>query len=69
MPSARTKSGNPWWVDGGVVVCRYCARRYSAEVEYRCVACDASVCPHCVVILRERREVYCPSCPPDDGAD
>jgi hypothetical protein len=52
-----------------VVRCGFCDQRFAYEVEYRCVACAAPVCPHCVVILRERRESYCPSCPTDHGAD
>ena len=69
MPSTRTNNGDPWWVDGGAIVCRFCARRYVAEVEYRCAACDAQMCPQCAVMLRERRAAYCPSCPPDQGTE
>jgi hypothetical protein len=67
MPSTKTRS--PWWVDGGEKRCRFCTQRFAYEVEYRCVACDAPVCPHCVVIQSARREAFCPSCPTDHGAD
>jgi hypothetical protein len=62
-------SRRPWWVDGGEDRCGFCARRYAGEVEYRCASCSTTVCPHCVVIVRTRRETYCPSCPPEPGND
>jgi hypothetical protein len=64
-----SKTRNPWWVAGGQERCGFCAQTYVYEVEYRCVSCDAPVCPHCVVIVRTRRESYCPSCPPEHGTD
>jgi hypothetical protein len=67
MLSSKTRS--PWWVAGGQERCGFCAQTYVYEVEYRCVSCDAPVCPHCVVIVRTRRETYCPSCPPEHGTD
>jgi hypothetical protein len=62
-------SRRPWWADGGDGRCGFCAQRYASEVEYRCVSCDTPVCPHCVVIVRTRREAYCPRCPTEAGSD
>jgi hypothetical protein len=59
------RARSPWWVNGGELRCGFCAQRYADEVEYRCVACDTPVCPECVVVVRERGERYCPSCPPE----
>ena len=61
------KNKRPWWVDGGGERCGFCEQRYAYEVEYRCISCDSAVCPHCVVIVRQRRETYCPSCPTEPG--
>jgi len=69
MLSSNIRSRTPWWVDRSEVRCGVCAQRYAAEVGYRCAACDAPICPHCVVILRERRQAFCPICPTEHGAD
>lgn len=52
----------PWWLDDGEEVCEHCLQRYAYEVEVRCVACDAALCPHCAVVVRATRESYCPGC-------
>jgi hypothetical protein len=54
-----------WWLDGGDEQCRVCHQRYAYEVEYRCVDCDAPICPFCVITVRRTRRSYCPGCDPD----
>lgn len=52
----------PWWLAEGEEVCEHCLQRYAYEVEVRCVACDAPLCPQCVIEVRATRESYCPGC-------
>lgn len=52
----------PWWLADGEEVCEHCLQRYAYEVEVRCVACDAPLCPQCVIEVRATRESYCPGC-------
>lgn len=51
-----------WWGPGATERCSHCEQRYVYELEYRCFACDAPLCPFCVVVVRERREASCPRC-------
>ena len=69
MPTQKARTTTPWWVEGGQRECGFCARRYTPEVEYRCVACTAPVCPHCAVIVRSQRQAYCPGCLPEERAE
>lgn len=66
MTEAVSRHSDAWWLEGGGEQCEFCLRRYVYEVEVRCVACDAPVCPLCVVRVRETLETYCPSCPPGE---
>ncbi|MGH7481352.1 MAG: hypothetical protein ACRELV_04305 [Longimicrobiales bacterium] len=43
-------------------VCAACEQRYLYELEYRCVECDAPLCPICAVSVRARRTVRCVDC-------
>jgi hypothetical protein len=53
----------PWWLDEGEERCDFCLQTYAYEVEVRCVDCDQPSCPHCAVLIRERRTVHhCPEC-------
>lgn len=51
-----------WWIDAGEEICEHCLQGYAYEVEVRCVACDAALCPHCAVVVRATRASYCPGC-------
>lgn len=51
-----------WWLDHGEESCEHCLQRYAYEIEVRCVACDAPLCPQCAVEVRATRTVYCPGC-------
>ena len=55
----------PWWL-GEDHSCWFCCHRHAYEVRWHCFACDRSVCPECVVIVRETREVFCPECANSD---
>lgn len=55
-------AGEVWWLDGGTEQCERCLQRYAYEIEVRCVACDAPLCPHCAVVVMETRESFCPGC-------
>lgn len=50
------------WIEVSQGSCGFCAQRHALEIEYRCVQCDREVCALCVVVLRERRETWCPAC-------
>lgn len=52
--------GEPWWLSGEEA-CSACEQSYALEMEYRCVECDAPLCPVCVVTVRER-VTLCPEC-------
>lgn len=54
-----------WWLEGGTEQCPVCLQRYAYEVEYRCVDCDAPVCPFCVVAVRRTGRAWCPGCAPE----
>ena len=53
-----------WWLDGGTEQCHVCLQSYAYEAEYRCVDCDAPICPYCVVRVKRTGRVYCPGCGP-----
>lgn len=57
---SREGAASPWWLGGGGEQCPDCDGTYAYEMEYRCVACDAPICPLCVV--RVRRTVLCSGC-------
>jgi hypothetical protein len=40
--------------------CEHCGQTYAYELERRCVACDAPLCPFCVTTVHA--EVHCPEC-------
>ena len=46
--------------------CPFCEQPHVMDIEYRCVGCDQGVCALCVVLVRERRESWCPACPPEE---
>lgn len=51
-----------WWQRGAQERCEFCLESYTYEVEYRCVECDAPICPLCIRVTRVRRVVLCPAC-------
>lgn len=55
------QSDLPWWIDEGFETCTFCLQRYSYEMEYRCLECDAPICPMCIVDVHET-VVACPDC-------
>jgi len=63
-----TKKPIPYWLAGGTEICEVCQQPYVLQGEYRCAACDAAMCEHCIV-HDETGEVFCADCPPDDGED
>ena len=52
----------PYWLAGGTESCDFCTHTYVLQAEYRCVACDRASCEHCIVVVREPGEVFCPEC-------
>ncbi|HSJ10392.1 MAG TPA: hypothetical protein VK928_10770 [Longimicrobiales bacterium] len=52
----------PYWLEPGTETCADCTHMYHYEVVRRCSGCDRGVCEHCVVVVRETREVLCPQC-------
>lgn len=66
MPRTRTVASaahtDIWWLEGGSEVCERCLQCYAYEIEVRCVACDAALCPHCALTVTETRESFCPGC-------
>ena len=50
----------PYWLDRGEELCSGCEHTHSYAVAARCVACDGSFCPMCVVVVAG--ESYCPTC-------
>jgi hypothetical protein len=54
-----------WWLEGSET-CGFCLQRYCYEERYHCVACDADLCPQCVVVVRQTAETWCPQCAADD---
>ena len=60
-------AGEPraWWSEPGPDICEFCQQSFHVEVGYYCAECDRSVCPVCVLRLREHRTVVCPECTPE----
>jgi len=56
------KTRLPWWIDGGDETCPFCGQAYAYEMEYRCILCDAPVCPWCHDA--DAPEAECPACGP-----
>lgn len=60
----------PWWLDGGTETCETCDQPYVLQAEYRCVACDAATCEHCIVVVdRATGEILCHACAGADGGE
>lgn len=57
-----TRDPLPYWLAEGTERCEICSFSYHLEVEVRCVGCDAGVCEHCAVTVRETLEVFCVPC-------
>lgn len=55
-------SDHPTWLHDGQERCVFCDQVYLLEMELRCVECDESICPLCVIEITGRREVWCPAC-------
>lgn len=51
----------PYWLDGGTEICELCEHPHVLQSQYRCAACDAASCEHCVVVL-DTGEVLCHDC-------
>jgi hypothetical protein len=51
-----------WWQATGGETCSVCAARFDLEVEVRCVACDAPLCPVCAVVVSGAAERVCAGC-------
>lgn len=60
-----TRKTPPYWLSG-TETCSLCTFNYVLEMELRCVACDRGFCEHCVIVVRETREIFCPECHPDE---
>jgi hypothetical protein len=51
----------PWWFEEEEF-CLFCLQGYARDDEYRCRRCDVAVCPHCAIVVRRSRAIYCPQC-------
>jgi hypothetical protein len=51
-----------WWQATGSETCSVCAARFDLEVEVRCAACDAPLCPVCAVVVSGTAERACAGC-------
>ena len=47
---------------GEIETCEFCLQRYSYDMQYRCIVCDAPVCPLCACCMWEVKDVWCPEC-------
>jgi hypothetical protein len=56
-----TKQPRPYWLTGGTETCEVCEQPYVLQDEYRCAACDAAMCVHCIVEA-ETGDVFCQAC-------
>jgi hypothetical protein len=63
-PKGATKSAAvPWWLEAGEEDCPHCGETYTYAAEVRCFACDAPICPMCIVRVDAR--ALCPDCRDD----
>lgn len=51
----------PWWLNDEQG-CGFCLQTHAYNVHWHCAGCDALVCPGCVIVVRESREILCPTC-------
>ncbi len=51
-----------WWSETGSETCAVCAGSFDLEVEVRCEACDAPLCPFCAIEVEATARVVCLDC-------
>jgi len=54
----------PYWLRPGEQHCAGCEGTHAHAVDARCVACDRSNCPMCIVVVEG--EIFCSECS-DEG--
>jgi hypothetical protein len=64
----KSNRNRPWWLEGGMEICPACSQSYAYQTEYRCSACDGTVCAMCVEQTIEI-EIFCPTCVVPNGAE
>ena len=60
LKMGKAKTSAPWWLESGTEICSICHQVYIYETEYRCLDCDAGVCPDCVKV--ETNSIICIPC-------
>ena len=59
-PLRAVESPAPWWIEAADLECAHCGSGYAFEREVRCIDCDSSMCPMCMIRIGAR--VLCPDC-------
>jgi len=63
----KTNADQRWWLSGDEQ-CTHCGQYYAYELGIYCVDCDGPGCPHCFVIVDERKVcLACAQSGDDDG--
>lgn len=51
----------PWWVEGGLLLCPVCHQRYAYPMQRYCASCDSAMCPICA-LTEHGLEIHCGDC-------